>query len=172
VKTSGYPGRFFEDFVKGERILHRLGRTVTYQDNLYFTHTLLNTNPIHFDKEYAELTEFKRPLLLMTMTIALVYGITSETFKNVYRELGIKDLRFIAPVFDGDTLHVESEILDVREVGREDSGLVVVKHRVYKNNLSQVVCEFIREALMYKKAHSPRWKIQSQKDLTQTSSTP
>jgi acyl dehydratase len=62
MKISGYPGRFFEDFAKGERIVHRLGRTVTYQDNLYFTHTLLNTNPVHFDKEYAELTEFKRPL--------------------------------------------------------------------------------------------------------------
>jgi itaconyl-CoA hydratase len=165
MKISGYPGRFFEDFAKGERIVHRLGRTATYQDNLYFTHTLLNTNPVHFDKEYTELTEFKRPLLVMTMTIALTYGITSETFKNAYKEIGIKDLRFTAPVFDGDTLHVETEILDVREVGREDSGLIVAKHRVYKNNFSQLVCEFTREVLVYKRAYSPRWRIQSQKDL-------
>jgi itaconyl-CoA hydratase len=165
MKISGYPGRFFEDFAKGERIVHRLGRTATYQDNLYFTHTLLNTNPVHFDKEYTELTEFKRPLLVMTMTIALTYGITSETFKNAYKEIGIKDLRFTAPVFDGDTLHVETEILDVREVGREDSGLIVAKHRVYKNNFSRLACEFTREVLVYKRAYSPRWRIQSQKDL-------
>jgi len=166
VKTLGYPGKFFEDFAKGEKIIHRLGRTVTYQDNLYFTHTLLNTNPIHFDKEYTELTEFKQPLLVMTMTLALTYGITSEIFKNVYKELGIRDLRFTAPVFDGDTLHVETEVLDVKDVGREDSGLVVVKHRVYKNNVSQLVCEFTREALVYKRAYSPRWRTQSPKDTT------
>jgi acyl dehydratase len=165
MKIPGYLGRFFEDFTKGEKIIHRLGRTVTYQDNLYFTHSFLNVAPLHFDKEYMELTEFKKPLLVMSMTLAVVYGITSETFKNVYKELGIRDLRFTAPVFDGDTLHVETDVLDVKDVGRDDVGLVVVKHRVYKNNFSQLVCEFTREALVYKKAYSPRWKIPSQREL-------
>lgn len=153
--VQGYLGRFFEDFKPGERIIHRLGRTVTYQDNLFFTHSLLNVAPLHFDREYMELSEFKQPLLVMTMTLGVTYGITSEVFKNVYQEISIRDLRFTAPVFDGDTLHVETEVLDVRDVGREDVGLVVVKHKVYKNNFAQLVCEFTREVLVYKRSRSP-----------------
>lgn len=155
---SGYTGKFFEDFVKGEKILHRLGRTVTYQDNLYFTHTLLNVAPLHFDKEYMERTEFGKPLLVMTMTMAVTYGITSELFKNSAGEIEIRNFRMLAPVFDGDTLHVETEILDLKEhPERKDVGVVVVKHRVYKNNFSQIVCEFERELMIYKRDYSPRW---------------
>ncbi|MDT7889459.1 MAG: MaoC family dehydratase [Desulfurococcales archaeon] len=163
----GYPGKFFEDFAKGEKILHRLGRTVTYQDNLYFTHAMMNTAPIHFDKEYMELTEFGKPLLVMTMTLAMVYGITSEVFKNVYREVEIRDLRFTAPVFDGDTLHVETEVLETREIpGRDDVGSVIVRHRVYKNWFSQTVCEFVREVLVYKRNYSPIWRIAGQGSMS------
>jgi acyl dehydratase len=95
------------------------------------------------------------------MTLAITYGITSEVFKNVYQEIGIKDLRFTAPVFDGDTLHVESEILEVRDIGREDVDLIIVKHRVFKNNFTQLVCEFVREALVYRRSHSPIEAVQS-----------
>ncbi len=159
----GYSGKFFEDFVKGEKIVHKLGRTVTYQDNVYFTHTQLNVAPIHFDAEYMKGTEFGKPILVMTMTLAIAYGITSEVFENVYKEVEIRDLKFTAPVFDGDTLHVETEVLDVKEVpGRSDVGDVIVRHRVYKNNFSQLVCEFVREVWVYKREASPRWKIKTQ----------
>jgi acyl dehydratase len=162
--VSGYPGRCFEDFVKGEKIIHRYGRTVTYQDNLFFTHFLLNTAPLHFDKEYMELTEFKQPLLVMTMTLGITCGIASEEFKNMASEVEIRNLRMVAPIFDGDTLHVETEILDVREhPERKDVGVVVVRHRTYKNNFSQLVCEFERELLIYKRDYLPRWQLHSQK---------
>ena len=149
----GSTGRFFEDFKRGEVIVHRLGRTVTYQDNLYFTHTLLNTAPLHFDEEYMEHTEFGKPLLVMTMTLAVAYGITSETFKNVYREVEIRNLRFHAPVFHGDTLHVETEVLETREhPERRELGIVVVRHRVYKEGFSKLVCEFERVVEVYKRS--------------------
>jgi len=157
--VAGYAGKFFEDFSKGEKIVHRLGRTVTYQDNLYFTHSLLNAAPLHFDREYMERTEFGRPILVMTMTLAVAYGITSELFKNSAGELEIRSLRMLAPVFDGDTLHIETEILDLRDhPEREDVGIVVARHRVYKDNFSQLVCEFERELMVYKRSHSPRLK--------------
>ncbi|MCE4599000.1 MAG: MaoC family dehydratase [Desulfurococcales archaeon] len=151
-------GRAFEDFKVGDVIVHRLGRTVTYQDNLYYTHTLLNTSPIHFDKEYMEDTVFKQPLLVMTMTLAMAYGITSDIFRNVYRELGIRNLRFHNPVFDGDTLHVITRVLDVKEdPDNKDAGIVVVKHEVYKDRFRKLVCEFTREVMVFKRRVIEEW---------------
>ena len=162
--VSGYPGRCFEDFVKGEKIIHRYGRTVTYQDNLFFTHFLLNTAPLHFDKEYMEHTEFKQPLLVMTMTFGITCGIASEELKNIAGEVEVRNLRMLAPVFDGDTLHVETEVVDVKNHSeRRDVGVVVLRHRTYKNNFSQLVMEVERELLVYRRDYLPRWKIPLQK---------
>jgi len=147
----GYTGKFFEDFKVGERTVHRYGRTVTYQDNLYFTHSLLNSARLHFDREYMDLTEFKQPLLVATMTLAIAYGITSFEYPNIAGELEIADLSFHSPVFDGDTLHVETEVLEVKDLNREDYGEVNVKYRVYKQNFKTLVCEFRRRFYVYKR---------------------
>ncbi|MEM2238152.1 MAG: MaoC family dehydratase [Candidatus Caldarchaeum sp.] len=157
---SGYPGLFFEDVKPGQTIVHRLGRTVTFQDNLFFSHTLLNTACLHFDGEYMQFTEFKQPLLVMTMVLGITYGITSEDFKNVAKEKEIRNLKMLAPVFDKDTLHVVTEILETREEpDRNDVGLVVARHKTYKNNFTIQVMEVDREFLLYRRDHSPRWRI-------------
>jgi len=165
---SGYVGKCFEDFKEGEKIIHRFGRTVTFEDNKILTHIFFNTAPLHFDKEYMEMTEFKQPLLVATMTIGMVCGIASEEFKNIAGELEVRDLRFRAPVFDGDTIHVETEVLEVKEhPEREDVGIVRVKHKAYKDNFKTLVCEFERVLLVYKRKYLPRWKLPSQKlDVT------
>jgi|BEDMetMinimDraft_2_1075160.scaffolds.fasta_scaffold01726_4 acyl dehydratase len=165
---SGYPGKAFEDFIKGERIIHRLGRTVTFQDNLFFANLLLNTAALHFDKELMQTTEFKQPLLVATMTLGITYGITSEDLKNVAWEKEIRNLQFKAPVFEGDSLHVETEVLDVREhEERKDVGIVLLKHRVYKSNFTVLVCEFEREILVYKRDYLPRLKLQKFGDISE-----
>ncbi|MCS7137814.1 MAG: MaoC family dehydratase [Candidatus Caldarchaeum sp.] len=160
---TGYPGFLYETVEEGQVIVHRLGRTVTFQDNLFLSHTLLNTACLHFDKEYMQITEFKQPLLVMTMVMGITYGIVSEDFKNIAREVEIRNMRMLAPVFDGDTLHVISEILEKRpHVGREDVGIVRIRHKTYKNNFSTQVMELEREVLMYKREHLPRWRLESQ----------
>lgn len=156
----GYPGLFFEDVKPGQVIVHRLGRTVTFQDNLFFSHTLLNTACLHFDKEYMEFTEFKQPLLVMTMVLGITYGIASEDFKNVAREVEVRNMRMLAPVFDGDTLHVVTEIMETSESpSRNDAGVVVARHKTYKNNYSTQVMQVDRELLLYKRSSLQRWQL-------------
>ncbi|MEN3048227.1 MAG: MaoC family dehydratase [Candidatus Caldarchaeales archaeon] len=155
----GYQGLFFEDLKSGQVIVHRRGRTVTFQDNLLLSHLLLNASPLHFDREYMEFTEFKRPLLVMTLVLGVTFGIASEDFKNVAREVEIRDLRMTAPVFDGDTLHVISEVLESREAPeRVDVGTVVVRHKTYKDNYSTLVMRVDREMLVYRRGSRPAWR--------------
>ncbi|MEM4304269.1 MAG: MaoC family dehydratase [Candidatus Caldarchaeum sp.] len=152
---------FFEDVKPGQTIVHRLGRTVTFQDNLFFSHTLLNTASIHFDRECMQFTEFKQPLLVVTMVLGITYGIASEDFMNVAREIEVRDLKMLAPVFDGDTLHVVTEILETREASdRNDVGIVIARHKTYKNTFATQVMQVEREFLLYRREHSPRWRIQ------------
>jgi itaconyl-CoA hydratase len=159
MKTvSGYEGLLFEDLKKGDKIVHRLGKTVTYQDNLLFTHLLLNTAPLHFDNEYMQLTEFKKPLLVMTMTYAVVIGIASIDFKNVVEEVEIRNLKMHSPVFDGDTIHVETEVLDkFEDKENEKLGIVVLRHKGYKDNFKQIVIEFERVVKIFKRKYFPRY---------------
>jgi len=158
---SGYPGLFFEDVKPRQVIVHRLGRTVTFQDNLFFSHSLLNTACLHFDKEYMQFTEFKQPLLVMTMVLGISFGVASEDFKNIARDVEIKNVRMLAPVFDGDTLHVVTEILETKEhPERKDVGIVVARHKTYKNNYATQVMQVDRELLLYKRDYLPRWRIQ------------
>lgn len=155
----GYQGLFFEDLKSGQVIVHRRGRTVTFQDNLLLSHLLLNASPLHFDGEYMEFTEFKRPLLVMTLVLGVTVGIASEDLKNVAREVEIRDLRMTAPVFDGDTLHVITEVLERREVSdRVDVGAVVVRHRTYKDDYSTLVMQVDRELQIYRKGCRPAWR--------------
>lgn len=150
--VPGFEGYFYEDLKKGEKIIHRLGKTVTYQDNLFFTHFLLNTAPLHFDNEYMQFTEFKKPLLVMTMTYAVVCGIASVDFKNIVEEVEIRNLKMNAPVFDGDTIHVETEVVDkIDDEKNEGIGIVVLKHKGYKNNFSQQIIEFERVVKILKR---------------------
>ena len=113
---EGWTGRVFEDFTVGDVYEHPLGRTVLDADNIWFSCLTMNTNPIHFDGEYAAQTEFKKPLVNSCFTLALVTGqsVTDLTMNGV-ANLGWDEVRLPHPVFEGDTIYSSSEVLEVRE---------------------------------------------------------
>ena len=126
----GWAGRVFEDFEVGDVYEHPLGRTVIAADNIWFTCLTMNTNPIHFDAEYAARTEFKKPLVNSCLTLALVTGqsVTDLTMNGV-ANLGWDEVRLPNPLFEGDTVYAKSEVLETR-ASRSRPGQGVVKVRV------------------------------------------
>jgi acyl dehydratase len=153
---AGWTGRFFEDFVVGDVYEHPLGRTVTQADNIWFTCLTMNTNPIHFDAEYASRTEFKRPLVNSCFTLALVTGqsVIDLTINGV-ANLAWNDIRLPHPVFEGDTIYAKSEVLDTRESSsRPKMGIVTVKSTGV-NQDGVTVIEFSRTFMIWKRGHAP-----------------
>ncbi len=153
---EGWRGRFFEDFEVGDVYEHPLGRTVTTTDNSWFTLLTQNTAPIHFDHAYAEKTEFGRPLVDSTFTVALVTGQSvTDVSQNVFANLGWDEIRLPAPVFEGDTIYSRSEVLERRESkSRPNVGVVTVKTTGY-NQDGVVVITFKRTLLVYRRGHAP-----------------
>jgi itaconyl-CoA hydratase len=154
---EGWRGRFFEDFEVGDVYEHPLGRTVTTTDNAWFTLLTQNTAAIHFDRHYAEQTEFKRPLVDSTFTLALVTGQSvTDVSQNVFANLGWDEVQLLNPVFEGDTIYSSSEVLDKRESrSRQNVGIVKVKTTGF-NQEGEVVITFNRTIMVYKKDHAPR----------------
>ncbi|MTD16177.1 MaoC family dehydratase [Nakamurella sp. YIM 132087] len=154
---DGWQGRFFEDFVPGDTFLHPLGRTLTTTDNIWFTLLTQNTAPLHFDHEYARRTEFGRPLVNSTLTLALVAGQSvTDVSQNVFANLGWGDISLPAPVFEGDTIHSRSTVVAVRESrSRPTLGVVTVRTTGLKQS-GDIVIEFSRTLLVYKRGHGPR----------------
>ena len=129
VTKPGWTGRVFEDFEVGDVYEHPLGRTVTAADNIWFTCVTMNTNPIHFDAEYARQTEFKKPLVNSCFTLALVTGLSvTDLTVNGVANLGWDEVRLPHPLFEGDTVYAKSEVLETRESkSRPNVGIVRVK---------------------------------------------
>jgi acyl dehydratase len=121
-------GRYFEDFTVGDIYEHRPGKTVLESDNHLFTLLTLNTHPLHFDVEYGKATEFGRNLVVSTYTLALLIGMSvSDCSQKAIANLGMDEVRFTAPVFAGDTLYGESEVLAKRESqSRPGQGIVTI----------------------------------------------
>src|SRR5439155_6272367 len=110
--TTQWRGRFLEDFAPGDVYRSRLGRTVSETDNTWFTLLTMNTNQMHFNAPYAERTEFGQPLVVSTLTLAVVLGLSvADTSENAVANLGWGDIRLPKPVFAGDTVWAESEVL-------------------------------------------------------------
>ena len=153
---DGWRGRFFEDFEVGDVYRHPLGRTVTETDNAWFTLLTQNTAPIHFDRHYAAQTEFGRPLVDSTFTVALVTGQSvTDVSQNVMANLGWDEVRLPAPVFEGDTIYSQSEVLETRPSrSRGNVGIVTVKTTGY-NQDGTVVITFKRTVMVYRRGHSP-----------------
>jgi acyl dehydratase len=153
---DGWKGRVFEDFAVGDIYVHPLGRTVLPVDNSWFTLLTQNMNPIHFDHAYAAKTEFGRPLVDSTFTLALVTGqSTIDLSFNVMANLGWDEVRLPNPVFEGDTIYSKSEVLEARESkSRPNVGIVTVK-TTGSNQDGTVVIEFKRTFMVYKRAHVP-----------------
>ncbi len=138
-------GRYFEDFEVGDVYRSRLGRTISEADNTWFTNLTLNTNQVHFNAPYAERTHFGRILVNSTFTLALVAGLTvADTSENAVANLGWTDIRLPKPVFVGDTLWAESEILGLRaSASRPTAGIVSLRSRGI-NQRGEVVLEYLR----------------------------
>jgi acyl dehydratase len=152
----GWTGRVFEDFEVGDVYEHPLGRTVTQADNIWFTCLTMNTNPIHFDAEYASRTEFKRPLVNSCFTLALVTGQSViDLTINAVANLGWDEVRLPHPLFEGDTVYARSEVLEVRESkSRPAAGLVKVRSTGV-NQHGTAVIEFTRTFMIWKRGHVP-----------------
>jgi itaconyl-CoA hydratase len=154
---EGWRGRFFEDFEVGDVYEHPLGRTVTTTDNVWFTLLSQNTAPVHFDHNYAAQTEFGEPLVDSTFTLALVTGQSvTDISQNVFANLGWDEVRLPAPVFEGDTIYSQSEVLEKRESrSRPNVGIVTVETTGY-NQDGRTVITFKRTIMVYRRGHAPK----------------
>jgi itaconyl-CoA hydratase len=152
----GWAGRVFEDFTVGDVYEHPLGRTILDADNIWFSCLTMNTNPIHFDSEYAARTEFKKRLVNSCFTLSLVTGqsVTDLTMNGV-ANLGWDEVRLPQPVFEGDTIYSRSEVLEARESkSRPNVGIVRVK-TTGVNQTGTSVIEFTRTFMVWKRGHVP-----------------
>ena len=152
----GWTGRYFEDFAVGDLYPHPIGRTVTQTDNIWFTLLTVNPNPIHFDAVYAAKTEFGRPLVDSTFTLALVTGLSVGDLSQNAINLGWDEVRLPHPVFDGDTLYARSEVLSVRESKSHPARGIVQVRTTGFNQTGVVVIEFRRTIMVYKRDYAPR----------------
>ncbi|MEE9561150.1 MAG: MaoC family dehydratase [Acidiferrobacterales bacterium] len=148
-------GRYFEDFNVSDVYEHRPGRTLSEADNTWFTLLTMNTHPLHFDAAYAAKTEFERPLMNSTLTLAMVAGMSvSDLSQKAIANLGWDKIRLTAPVFAGDTIYAESEVLAKRESkSRPDQGIVTVKTTGKKAD-GTVFMTYERVFLVPKRGHA------------------
>ena len=142
-------GRYFEDFEIGHIYEHRPGRTITQSDNAWFTLLTMNTHPLHFDEEYGKATEFGKTLVNSTFTVAVMVGMSvSDVSQKAIANLGWTDIVLPHPLFVGDTLYAESEVLEKRlSESRENCGIVTVK-TTGTNQDGVVVASYKRSALI------------------------
>ncbi len=148
-------GRHFEDFETGHVYEHRPGRTITENDNIWFTLLTMNTHPLHFDNEYASKSEFGKPLVNSCLTLSIVVGMSvSDVSQKAIGNLGWNDIKLSAPVFCGDTLYAESTVLGKREsASRPTQGIVTVRTVGLKAD-GTVVISFERSVLVPKRGHA------------------
>lgn len=147
------PGLFFEDLVEGRLIDAEWTRTVTEADNVVFCSLTMNVQKLHLDAEFAKTTEFGRPLVNSLFTLGLMIGMSvhNTTQGTTIANLGMTDIRFPAPVFAGDTLHVETKVIAARASrSRPDAGIVTFRHEAF-NQHGRLVASCERAALMRKR---------------------
>ena len=155
---EGWQGRFFEDFEVGDIYRARLGRTITDADNIWFTCLSNNTNQIHFNANYAAQTGFGKPLVNSIVTLAVVAGLGVTDISENGFALGWDYIKLPNPVFAGDTLYSESEVLEVRESkSRPGQGVVKVLTRGLKQD-GTVVIEYARSVMVWRRADAPQLK--------------
>lgn len=144
------PGLYFEQFSVGQIFNHPLTKTVTEADNMMFSTMTLNPQPLHIDRHFAKNTEWGQPLVNSLFTLGLIIGISvgDTTLGTTIGNLGMSDVRFPAPVFQGDSIHVETEVVAVRaSKSKADRGIVTFEHRGYnQDNVLVAVCT--RQAMM------------------------
>ena len=148
-------GRHFEDFEVGHVYEHRPGRTISEADNTWFTLLTMNTHPLHFDFEYSKHSEFGKPLVNSAFTLAVVAGMSvSDTSQKAIANLGWTDIKLTAPVFIGDTIYAESEVLAKRESKSRPTQGVVSIRTIAKKQCGTVFMSYERTMLMPKRGHA------------------
>ena len=151
----GWEGRYFEDFAVGDVYRCRLGRTITEADNIWFTLLTNNTNQIHFNNDFARRTEFGKCLINSTLTLAIVTGMGVADVSENGVALGWDEVKLPHPLFAGDTLYSESQVLEKRESrSNPKRGVVKVRTRGIQQE-GKVVIDYVRSVLVWKKAHAP-----------------
>ncbi|MEQ1942705.1 MaoC family dehydratase [Mesorhizobium sp. VNQ89] len=146
-------GLHLEEFRVGSVIRHALTKSVTESDNMLFSVMTLNPQPLHIDFDFASKSEWGKPLVNSLFTLGLMIGISvhDTTLGTMVANLGMTDTTFPAPVFHGDTIRVETEVLSVRESkSKPDRGIVEMEHRAY-NQHGVLVARCIRQAMIFKK---------------------
>lgn len=148
------PGLYFEEFSVGQKFAHPIRRTVTEADNVFFSALTHNPAALHLDEEYCRTeTEFGHRFVNSCFTLGLMVGISvgDTTLGTTVANLGWDEVRFPKPVFHGDTLHIESEVLEIRaSSSRPNNGIVVFAHRAF-NQRNELVASCKRSALMIRK---------------------
>jgi itaconyl-CoA hydratase len=154
--SSGWQGRFFEDFAVGETYHHPLGRTVSATDNAWFSLLTQNTAPLHFDRHYAAQTPFGQPLVNSALTLALVTGQSvTDVSQNVLANLGWDEVRLPHPVYEGDTIYSQSAVLACRpSQSKPGAGIVTVQTEGFTQD-GTIVISFRRSMLIYRRGHGP-----------------
>ncbi len=153
-------GRYYEDFQPGDHYEHRPGRTISEADNTWFTLLTMNTHPMHFDAEYAKASEFGKCIVCSPLTVAILVGMSvTDVSQKAIANLGWKEIKLTYPLFAGDTLYAESEVLDKRESGKRPGAGIVTVRTIGKNQDGKVVCTFERTILVAKRGHSVEDKI-------------
>ncbi len=148
-------GRHYEEFEVGDVYEHRPGRTLTESDNINFTLLTMNTHPLHFDANYASKSEFGKMLMNSTLTLAIVTGMSVSDVSHLsIANLGWKEIRLLAPVFAGETIYAETEVLEKRlSKSRPNAGIVGVKTTGKKAD-GTVFLDFQRTVLVPKQGHA------------------
>ncbi len=156
---EGWKGRYYEDFEVGDVYRCPFGRTVIEADNVWFTLLTMNTNQIHFNEEYAKRTEFGKRLVDSTFTFALVTGMSvSDLTMNSVANLGWDEIRLLKPVFEGDTIYEESEVLSKRESKSRPYAGIVTAQTKGLNQKNETVIQFKRTFMVYKQGHVPQYQ--------------
>ncbi len=156
----GWQGRFLEDFDVGDVYQHPGGRTISEADNTWFTLLTMNTHPAHFDAEYGKASEYGKCLVNSGLTMAIVLGMSvADVSLNAIANLGWEKITLPHPVFAGDTLYAESEVLEARpSKSRPNAGIVKVRTRGL-NQQGDIVLDCTRTALVYRRGASPRRSV-------------
>jgi itaconyl-CoA hydratase len=164
---QGWAGRFYDDFEVGDVYQHPLGRTVTETDNTWFTLLTMNTHQAHFNTQYAAHSEFKKPLVVSTLTLAIAVGQSvTDLTQNALANLGWDKIRLTKPVFTGDTLWSESIVLSKRDSSsRPHTGIVTVRTRALNQDGDEVL-SFERTFFVYRRG------AEQLKDLRPQAETP
>ena len=147
------PGRYFDEWQVGDRLVHQPGRTVTETDNLLFSAMTHNMQPLHLDAEAAKASEFGQILVNSTFTFSLAVGlsIADTTVGTLVANLGFDKVVTPKPTFIGDTLTCHTEIMELRESkSRPDCGIIVFKHEL-TNQRGEVALSMLRTVLGKKK---------------------